>query len=81
MAGLYVDGSLAASASLLLLLGITNSNPVAVGQDGTLAWAGSHVLPLVDKFRVWGVALLGSEVAALAESCVAYDAAPLYPTK
>ena len=73
---LYIDGAAAGSTALGALGSVTNTNPVAVGQDGTLTYSEPHNSTAIDEVRVWSRAFSASEVASsFVPLCTASSAA------
>ncbi len=64
------------------LTNVTNTNPIVVGEDATLALTELHTNTKVDEVRVWNTALSSSEVAATAavSLCTASIAPPPFPS-
>ena len=75
----YMDGVFAQSVSLGSLGSVTTSYPIAVGQDGTLAYAYGLSGTSIDEVRIWNRAMSASDMTALAVPlCVASTATPPY---
>ena len=78
---LYIDGAAAGSTALGALGSVTNTNPVAVGQDGTLTYSEPHNSTAIDEVRIWNRAFSASEVAAsYSPLCEASVAAAPFPS-